>query len=77
MASFELSTPDGARYQIEAPDEATAIAAFNSQFGDGSALGFKAKPPRTGNAALDVADAVCGARRTQPPSAWRIASPPI
>jgi len=58
VASFELSTPDGARYQIEAPDEATAIAAFNSQFGDGSALGFKAKPPRTGNAALDVADAV-------------------
>lgn len=33
MATFEISTPDGARYQVEAPDEATAISAFQQHSG--------------------------------------------
>lgn len=33
MAKFEITAPDGARYEVEAPDEATALSAFQSQFG--------------------------------------------
>lgn len=33
MAKFEITGPDGARYEVEAPDEAAALSAFQSQFG--------------------------------------------
>jgi len=33
MAKFEITAPDGSRYEVEAPDEATALSAFQSQMG--------------------------------------------
>lgn len=33
MAKFEITGPDGARYEVEAPDEATALSAFQQQMG--------------------------------------------
>lgn len=33
MAKFEITAPDGARYEVEAPDEATALSAFQQQMG--------------------------------------------
>lgn len=46
MAKFEFTTPAGERYEVDAPDEAAAIAAWQSQ--------QPAKVPRTGSAALGV-----------------------
>ena len=62
MATFELATPDGATYHVDAPDEATAIHAFNAQTGAApgggeSSLGFQPTAARTGSRLLDTFDA--------------------
>jgi hypothetical protein len=37
MAVFDLSTPDGAKYRIDAPDENAALGALKSMLGGGAA----------------------------------------
>ncbi len=64
MATFEFATADGAKYAVDAPDEQTAIAAFNQQaaatvpaLDAGDKLGYKPTAPRTGSRLLDTFDA--------------------
>lgn len=46
MAKFEITGPDGSRYEVVAPDEATALSAFQRQMGGGQAPAAPANDAR-------------------------------